>query len=64
MFPVSLALVGDTVPIQKRQVAIGRLLAGAMLGNVLGASVAGIVDGFYRLARRLHLQRLRPAALR
>ena len=46
LFPVSLALVADTVPIQKRQVAVGRLLAGAMLGNLLGASVSGILTDF------------------
>jgi predicted MFS family arabinose efflux permease len=43
MFPISLALIGDVVPVAQRQVAISRLLAGAMLGNLLGASSAGIV---------------------
>ena len=58
LFPISLALVADVVPIEQRQVAISRLLAGAMLGNLLGASPSGIVDGFHRLARRVHRQRL------
>ena len=46
LFPISLALVADVVPLQQRQVAISRLLAGAMLGNLLGASASGIVTDF------------------
>jgi predicted MFS family arabinose efflux permease len=46
LFPISLALVADVVPIQQRQVAVSRLLAGAMLGNLLGASTSGIVTDF------------------
>jgi predicted MFS family arabinose efflux permease len=43
IFPISLATVGDRIPIAQRQVAIGRLLAATMTGNLLGASLAGIV---------------------
>ncbi len=43
IFPVSLALVAQVVPIRGRQVAVSRLLAGAMLGNLLGSSAAGII---------------------
>jgi predicted MFS family arabinose efflux permease len=43
VFPISLAMAGDLVPVNKRQVAIGRLLAAAMLGNVLGSPGAGFV---------------------
>jgi predicted MFS family arabinose efflux permease len=43
VFPVSLALVGDVVPVQRRQVAIGYLLAAAITGNLLGASLAGVI---------------------
>jgi predicted MFS family arabinose efflux permease len=43
VFPIALAAAGDRVPIKMRQVAIGRLLASAMVGNLLGASVSGIV---------------------
>jgi len=62
LFPISLALVGDVVPVHLRQVAVGRLLAGSMLGNLLGASASGVVadqlswqgvfvmDGFFALA--------------
>jgi MFS transporter, DHA1 family, inner membrane transport protein len=43
IFPIALALAGDLVPIARRQVAIGRLLAAAMFGNLLGSPFAGIV---------------------
>jgi predicted MFS family arabinose efflux permease len=43
IFPTSLATAGDRIPIAQRQVAISRLLAATMTGNLLGASVAGIV---------------------
>jgi predicted MFS family arabinose efflux permease len=43
IFPTSLALAGDRIPVAQRQVAISRLLAATMTGNLLGASVAGIV---------------------
>ena len=46
LFPISLALVADVVPVAQRQVAISRLLAGAMLGNLLGAPTSGIVTDF------------------
>ena len=43
VFPVAMALVGDLVPVNQRQVAIGRLLAIALTGNVIGSSVAGVI---------------------
>jgi predicted MFS family arabinose efflux permease len=43
VFPISLAMAGDLVPVHQRQAAIGRLLAAAMLGNVLGSPGAGLV---------------------
>ncbi|MGZ9107001.1 MAG: MFS transporter [Rhodoplanes sp.] len=43
VFPIALALTGDLVPVARRQVAIGRLLAAAMLGNLLGSPFAGMV---------------------
>jgi MFS transporter, DHA1 family, inner membrane transport protein len=43
VFPIALAVAGDRVPIEQRQVAIGRLLFAAMTGNLLGASGAGVV---------------------
>ena len=43
IFPTSLATAADRIPIGQRQVAISRLLAATMIGNLLGASLAGIV---------------------
>ena len=44
IFPVGLALIGDLVPIKDRQVALGRWLLVILTGNMLGASVAGVVN--------------------
>jgi predicted MFS family arabinose efflux permease len=46
VFPVSLGLTGDLFSIDKRQIAMSRVLAGAMSGNVLGASFSGIIGDF------------------
>ncbi len=43
VFPVAMALTGDLVPIHQRQVAIGRLLAVGLTGNVVGAGIAGVI---------------------
>ncbi|MFL6820916.1 MAG: MFS transporter [Bradyrhizobium sp.] len=43
VFPIALGLTSDLVGPEKRQVAIGRTLAGAMTGNILGASAAGLI---------------------
>jgi predicted MFS family arabinose efflux permease len=43
IFPIGLAIAGDLVPIHQRQVAISRLLAAGMLGNLLGTPMAGIL---------------------
>jgi predicted MFS family arabinose efflux permease len=42
-FPVAMALIGDLVPVHKRQIMIGRLLAVGLTGNVLGAAIAGVI---------------------
>ena len=47
VFPVAMALIGDLVPVQQRQVAIGRLLAIGLTGNLLGASIAGVIADFF-----------------
>jgi predicted MFS family arabinose efflux permease len=47
VFPVAMALLGDLVPIQQRQIAIARLLGIALTANVLGASVAGIIADLF-----------------
>ena len=46
VFPVALGLTSDLVASEKRQVAIGRTLAGAMTGNLLGASTSGLIGDF------------------
>src|SRR3974390_538832 len=42
--PILFALCGDEVPINERQVAMGRLLFALMTGNLLGSTCAGIVS--------------------
>lgn len=46
VFPVTLGLIGDIFPIQQRQVAMSRVLAGAMAGNLLGASFSGLIGDY------------------
>jgi predicted MFS family arabinose efflux permease len=46
VFPIVLSLTSDLVGAEKRQVAIGRALAGAMTGNLLGASASGLIGDF------------------
>ncbi len=46
VFPVALSLTSDLVAPEKRQVAIGRTLAGSMSGNLLGASFSGVIGDF------------------
>lgn len=43
VFPVALGLTADLVAPTRRQVAIGRTMAGSMAGNLLGASASGII---------------------
>jgi MFS transporter, DHA1 family, inner membrane transport protein len=47
VFPVALALIGDLVPVHQRQVAIGRLLAVGLTGNLVGASIAGVIGDVF-----------------
>jgi predicted MFS family arabinose efflux permease len=53
IFPTALALAADLVPVQQRQVAVSRLLAAGMLGNLLGTPGAGLVGDL--LGRRAFL---------
>src|SRR5258707_7884735 len=46
VFPVALSLTSDLVGSEKRQIAIGRTLMGSMTGNLLGASVSGLIGDF------------------
>ncbi|WP_407160208.1 MFS transporter [Bradyrhizobium sp. STM 3557] len=43
VFPIALGLTADLVAPSKRQVAIGRTLAGSMTGNLLGATASGVI---------------------
>jgi predicted MFS family arabinose efflux permease len=47
VFPIALAIAGDRVAVEHRQVAISRLLAAAMVGNLMGASGAGILADLF-----------------
>ncbi|HVX98562.1 MAG TPA: MFS transporter [Pseudorhodoplanes sp.] len=47
IFPTSIAVTGDLVPVEQRQVALGRLLACALSGSVLGATVGGLVGDVF-----------------
>ncbi|MDQ8728790.1 MFS transporter [Bradyrhizobium sp. LHD-71] len=46
VFPITLSLVGDLFPLRERQVAMSQVLAGAMAGNLLGASLSGVIGDF------------------
>lgn len=46
VLPVTLGLVGDLFPIRERQVALSKILAGALTGNLLGASLSGLIGDF------------------
>jgi predicted MFS family arabinose efflux permease len=47
VFPVAMAMLGDLVPMQQRQVAIARLLGVALTANVLGAAVSGVIGDLF-----------------
>ena len=46
LFPLGMAMLSDLVPLAQRQVAIGRLLAGTITGNLLGSAAAGVVADY------------------
>src|SRR6185312_2009712 len=41
IFPVSMAVYGDLVPVEQRQIGMGRLLTASISGNLLGGAAAG-----------------------
>ena len=43
IFPVGVAIIGDLMPIHARQLAIGRLLAVGLTGNLIGAVISGVI---------------------
>jgi predicted MFS family arabinose efflux permease len=46
VFPVSMAVYGDLVPVEQRQVGMGRLLTASISGMLLGGAVAGVLADF------------------
>jgi predicted MFS family arabinose efflux permease len=42
--PLALALLGDRVPMERRQVAIGRFLVAIVLGQLSGSTFAGLLE--------------------
>lgn len=47
IFPSAIAMAGDLVPVERRQIALGRLLACALSGAVLGATVGGAIGDLF-----------------
>ena len=45
VIPLALALMGDRVPMERRQVAIGRFLVAVILGQLSGSTFAGLIEG-------------------
>lgn len=43
--PLALALMGDRIPFERRQVAIGRFLVAVILGQLSGSTFAGLIEG-------------------
>lgn len=42
--PLALALMGDRIPLERRQVAIGRFLVAVILGQLSGSTFAGLIE--------------------
>ena len=47
VFPVTLSLASDLVAPGKRQIALSRVMAGSMAGNVLGATASGVIGDVF-----------------
>lgn len=46
IMPLAIALVGDSVPMRDRQVALSRLLAFVLTGQIAGGTVAGLLEPY------------------
>jgi len=44
VMPLSIAMVGDQVPVKDRQVALSRLVAFGIAGQIAGGSIAGLLE--------------------
>ena len=47
LVPIAFAVLGDLIPVYKRQVAMGRLVFAIMSGNLLGATAAGFIGDLF-----------------
>jgi MFS transporter, YNFM family, putative membrane transport protein len=47
VIPLSFAFVGDTVPYERRQVVLGRFIAGTLLGQTCGPLLGGVFSDFF-----------------
>ncbi|QND70975.1 MFS transporter [Tardiphaga robiniae] len=47
VFPMTLSLTSDLVGPKLRQVALSRVMAGAMTGNLLGSTASGVIGDFF-----------------
>ncbi|MFE1602039.1 MFS transporter [Methylobacterium sp. ID0610] len=45
VIPLALAMMGDRIPMNRRQVAIGRFLVAVILGQLMGSTVSGLIEG-------------------
>jgi predicted MFS family arabinose efflux permease len=46
VFPLSIALVGDLMPLERRQVALSRLIVAGLSGAVLGGALSALLEPF------------------
>ena len=46
VMPLTIAMVGDAVPVQGRQVALSRLLAVVITGQIAGGSMSGLLEPY------------------
>jgi MFS family permease len=44
VFPLAIAIIGDRVPLERRQVALSRLLVAGLTGSAGGGALAGLVE--------------------
>jgi predicted MFS family arabinose efflux permease len=44
IFPLAIAVVGDQVPLEKRQVALARLIVAGLTGSTLGGALAALTE--------------------
>ena len=43
IFPVGIAIIGEVVPLEQRQVAMGRLLGIGLTGNLISSTISGVI---------------------